>query len=37
MDLGDPIIEHEISPAEEPVPAEDPVEAPEREPQEVPA
>jgi hypothetical protein len=37
MDLGEPIIEHEISPEEEPVPVEVPVEEPERETEEVPA
>lgn len=41
MDLGDPIIEHEISPDEEPVPRQEPIELPEREPvaepEEVPA
>jgi hypothetical protein len=35
MDLGKPVIEHEISPDEEPVPAETPVEEPV--PEEVPA
>lgn len=35
MDLGEPVKEHEISPAEEPVPQHTPVESPDREEVEV--